>query len=410
MSVTSVTHGDAAKKVDSSGHAKVECLECGMYFHRLDVHLAARHKLNVDAYLAKYPGAETISEAAKARAAEAQMRRNGKTKAKATAEAIVAGVQIADRAGKAPSTEKSQFYRIGVAKLEHVTGLSREEQAFVPRHDDNWSIGERERDQWEALALGIEEGENVLMVGPTGCGKSTSVLELAAAINQPVRRVNLHGDIRAADFIGEKVVDVDPETEQAVVVWRDGILPQAMRAGHWVLLDELDSAPPAILFVLQSVLEPGGRLVLPGNGGEVVIPHPRFRIIATANTLGRGDDSGMYAGTNILNEAFLDRFGVVIECGYPDEETEIRIVKAKSGLDDANVRKMVRVARAIREANEREEVFCTFSTRRLLSWASKARRFGNPIKAARYAVLNKLTGDDRDVVRGVIQRYFGGAV
>jgi cobaltochelatase CobS len=386
---------ESTAEFDAKGDKKVRCLECSSpsYYHRLDVHLSTKHGMSVASYTSKHPGADTISEAAKAAASK------GQVKSVAAATAKIKAVEVED----AP-------LHIGVARVKLTKSVSEADRVFIPNHDENWKIGTREKAYLEALALGIEEREHVALVGPTGSGKSAMTLELGSIVGQPVRRMNLTGDSRVQDFLGEKVVDVDPTSGQAVVVWRDGILPQAMRRGHWLLLDEVDAAPPAILFALQAVLEKDGKLVLPGNGGEVVKPHPNFRVIATANTKGRGDDSGLYAGTNILNEAFWDRFGIVIEMDYADEATEIDIVTAKTGLDPKIVAKMVRVARTVRESHAKEEAFCTFSTRRLIAWASKTVRYGDPLKAAKYTVISKLSGDDAKTVHGIIQRYFGGAV
>lgn len=393
------------KQIDAHGKERIRCDEChasgekSCWFHILSAHVTAEHNLKPDDYLKRYPGQPLLSQhamngAANARAAAAK----GKMSALATE---------AERA-------VPEILQFGVAKLPVRRGLGATDLALVPRHDGQYEL---EIDKLEAAALAIQERENQLAVGPTGAGKSTFYEELASILNQPLRRVNLHGDVRAADFIGEKVVDVDPESGQAVVTWKDGILPDSMRKGHWLLIDELDAGRPDILFILQAALEPSRRLVLTANHGEVVNAHPEWRVIATANTLGRGDDSGLYTGTNILNEAFLDRFGTVIQWEYLPPEKEGALLVLKTKIAPAIAQKMVECAKLVRSGLETEDCYCTFSTRRLIAWARKtvALTGTGPTKglhphwrAAQLTIFNKLSGDDRKYVEGIIQRTMGG--
>jgi cobaltochelatase CobS len=391
---------DPKDRFDSKGREKVQCRMCDLWYHRLDVHISTKHGIDTKEYARRYPGAPTISDAASKVAASAAERRTpAKAKAPAAPEA----------SATVSSTGEPEVYKIGVARLRMRTDLTEVAKAYVPAHDKAWNLGVREREQWEYLALGLQAQDNVLIVGPTGCGKSTGVLQLAAVCNVPLRRVNLHGDVRAADFVGDRTVTVDPKSGQAIVKWEDGVLIDAMRHGYWLLLDELDAAPSHILFVLQSVLEPGRSITLTANNGEVVKAHPDFRIIATANTLGRGDDSGMYTGTNLLNEAFLDRFGVVITASYPVPGDEAAILFGRSGLNKDDCSKMVEVAEQVRKLQASESVYATFSTRRLVSWATKAVLLGNVRRAATITVLNRLGADDRKVIDGLIQRKWGGS-
>jgi cobaltochelatase CobS len=294
-----------------------------------------------------------------------------------------------------------------------VRDIGEEEAPLVPEDDPKFFF---DATFMESLALGIQGGDNVLIVGPTGSGKTCGVEQLAHWINQPLVVQNLRGDIRSSAFLGQMRVVIDPETKKTVTRFSDGILPRAMANEWWLLLDELDAAPPAILFTLQRVLT-HRQLILDEDNGRVVNAGDGFRIIATANTLGRGDESGLYTGTNTLNEAFLDRFGTVIEKGYlgsnestniPSDDAEVMVVAGKSGLGIEPAKKMVCVARLIRQAYESEHCYCTFSTRRLVAWAQKMVILNDVKRSAALAVLNKLSKDDRAFVSETIQRIFGG--
>jgi cobaltochelatase CobS len=291
--------------------------------------------------------------------------------------------------------KKRRKIRIGVTSLPLVMS----ESPFVPEYDEDFIIEEEEKRRWEYLALGIENKENVLLVGPTGCGKSKCVLQLASVLGQPVQRMNLHGDIRATDFVGEKTID------GGNIVWSDGILPSAMRRGHWLLLDELDAAQPHILFILQAVLEPSKRLVLTANHGEVVEAHKCFRIIATTNTVNKGDS--LYLGTNHMNEAFLDRFAIVIKADYPIAKFEIKILIENTGINEGLAKRMVKLAGEVRLALQNETSFCTFSTRKLLNWARFSVKLGNVKKAFNLVVLNRLSEEESIFLDGLRQRIFG---
>jgi cobaltochelatase CobS len=408
----------ASEKVETGmagDEGKIPCQICGKLFHRVDAHIISTHKMNTTEYRCQFPSAPFLSDHAKVMAEKARKGHSPKIAGK-----VKTSVSVEIPTVETPSATvvEDGVYQVGVARLRRVDTIIPGDEMFVPRFDEGWQVGGTEQDLLESLALAIEADEPALLVGPTGCGKNAMVDQLAAVLGQPITRINLHGDVRASDFLGEKRVELDPQSGQSVVVWKDGSLPRAMRNGHWLLLDELDAAPPSILFVLQSVLERGHRLVLTGNGGEVVVSHPRFRLVATANTLGRGDTSGLYAGTNVLNEAFLDRFGVVIQCSYPSSEIEIAILQARGQVHQDIAKRMVQVATKVREGMASEQCYCTFSTRRLIAWAIKAQRFISGGvdktlaigKAANLSVLNKLDGEDKKLVSSIIQRYFGGEV
>jgi len=249
----------------------------------------------------------------------------------------------------------------------------------------------------------LEHNDRILLVGHCGVGKTSSVEQLAARENRALRRVNLNGQTTISDLVGQWIAK-DGET-----VWVDGILPQAMKNGHWLILDEIDFAQPEVLAVLHPVLEDCGYLVLQEKDGEIVRPERGFRVVGTANSIGAdADDRGLYQGTGVMNEAFLDRWSTVVKVKWPPQEIEATILmKRVPGLPASVAALIVRVANEVRASFDKRDVFTTFSPRKCLQWADKSLRYGNLGDAAKVTILNKLADEDRKVVGGIIQRWTG---
>lgn len=260
----------------------------------------------------------------------------------------------------------------------------------------------------EEIAWAVEARQNVMLVGDAGPGKSSLIEQLAAQLNRPLRRQNMHGESDASLLVGR---DVPTEVDgQRRMVYAKGILATAMERGYWLLLDEIDSALQPVLFVLQSVLEDDGKLVLEDADGTVVHKHPEFRFFATANTIGIASKNKLlYSGTmSRMNEATLDRFGCVIHVTEMDEAQAVDVIKRKvPDLDPVFAQAIMRIAKEVRAQLSNEALTCTFSMRRCLQWARAMRKF-HPLRAAKLTVLNKLNGDDAKVLEGILQRYFGG--
>ena len=178
--------------------------------------------------------------------------------------------------------------------------------------------------------------------------------------------------------------------------------------GAICLIDEVDGMEPSVAFAIHQLMEDQGKLVLLQNGGEIIEPHDNFRLVTTANTLGNGDESGLYTGTKVLNAAFLDRFAVVFRISYMPAGLEADVIRAR--VPECGVRlarKFVRVAADVREARENDQAYCTFSTRRLIDLARKNAQLGNLSVALELAVLNRLQNEDRQVVFEICQRHLG---
>lgn len=249
----------------------------------------------------------------------------------------------------------------------------------------------------------IHAKENVLLTGGTGVGKTTHIMQLAARIGQPVMRINFNGETRLSDLLGKMMV-INGET-----IWVDGTLPSAMRKGYWLLLDELDFADPAVLSLLHPVLESSPSLTLKENCGEVIKPNHGFRIFATANSIGAmSERSAAYDGTNKMNEAFLDRWNVVLVDNLPAKE-EIKVLKSEvPSLKLSVAKKMVAFANRVRtNADMPIDFGDNFSTRKLITWAKKTALHRNPIVGAKKAWLHKMPESDQAVVIRLLQTDFG---
>lgn len=393
---------------------KIKCLECSKEFHQLSVHLGSVHKMTTAQYNAKYPGAPTVSAMTAAKVSASQRAASAAKPTMETAEPFVAAVlAIAEPPHKEAKEAKGRVVRetltIGSADVPVFDGLSARDAACVPDHDPHYAVDEA---VLSSIALGIELFENVLITGPTGVGKTSGIQELAAILNWPVTRINLTGDTRVGDIIGDIKVDIDQHTGQAYTRWEDGPLITAMRLGHITIIDEMDSANPAVLFVLQRVTErhhdpvaavkagrPHARLLLPD--GSVVGAHPHFRLLATANTTGSGDMTGDYAATNVLNQAFLDRWGIKLRIGYPNEADWISILANKTGVDRGNARRIVQVAMKINKSKSDGQCRLQISPRRTITWARLAVKFGTDPKSLRRAaeltILNGIDALDPDL-------------
>jgi len=273
------------------------------------------------------------------------------------------------------------------------------EHPLIPQPDDTfvWT------DPCKDVAEAIEHGERVFVHGPSGTGKSSLIRQIAALTRRPVRRVSLNGETSVSDFVGHWTVNEKKET-----VFAKGILPQAMLEGYILQLDEVDTMQPEIGFVLQQVLEPGGHLLLTDTG-EDVAPHPDFRLVATANTLGFGSDSGLYAsGTHTLNFSWLDRWDVVVHLDFLPAKQEIELLRARHpSLAKPLLTCLVKAAGDLRKAYAQEELTTVITTRRLLALCARLARGNDFPRALSTCILNKVPPEDRKVIGETFDHHVG---
>jgi len=261
-----------------------------------------------------------------------------------------------------------------------------------------------------AILAGFAFNRRVMITGYHGTGKSTHVEQIAARLNWPCVRVNLDSHISRIDLVGKDAIVL--RDGKQVTEFRDGILPWALQNNVALCFDEYDAGRPDVMFVIQRVLEVSGRLTLLDQN-RVISPHPAFRLFATANTIGLGDTSGLYHGTQQINQGQMDRWSIVTTLNYLPHDKEVEIVgakvksfqKTKEGVD--TIGKMVRVADLTRNAFMNGDLSTVMSPRTVITWAENAEIFGDIGFAFRLTFLNKCDELERPLVAEFYQRSFG---
>jgi len=267
-----------------------------------------------------------------------------------------------------------------------------------------------DRDTTLAILAGFARDRRVMVTGYHGTGKSTHIEQVAARLNWPCVRVNLDSHVSRIDLVGKDAIVL--KDGKQVTEFRDGILPWALQHNIALVFDEYDAGRPDVMFVIQRVLEVSGRLTLLDQN-RVIRPHPAFRLFATANTVGLGDTSGLYHGTQQINQGQMDRWSIVSTLNYLPHDAETNIVlakvksfqKTKEGKDAAN--KMVRVADLTRNAFMAGDLSTVMSPRTVITWAENADIFGDLGFAFRLTFLNKCDELERPLVAEFYQRCFG---
>src|SRR5512137_1650152 len=259
-----------------------------------------------------------------------------------------------------------------------------------------------------AILAGFARNRRVMVTGYHGTGKSTHIEQVAARLNWPFVRVNLDSHISRIDLVGKDAIVL--KDGKQVTEFRDGILPWAVQHNVALCFDEYDAGRPDVMFVIQRVLEVSGRLTLLDQN-RVIRPHPGFRLFATANTVGLGDTSGLYHGTQQINQGQMDRWSIVTTLNYLPHDAEAAIVLAKApAYDTAEGRRtimaMVRVADMTRNGFMNGDISTVMSPRTVIAWAENAQIFGDVGLAFRVTFLNKCDELERPTVAEFYQRAF----
>ena len=262
-----------------------------------------------------------------------------------------------------------------------------------------------DRDTTLAILAGFAFNRRVMIQGYHGTGKSTHIEQVAARLNWPCIRINLDSHVSRIDLIGKDAIVL--KDGKQVTEFREGLLPWALQRPVALVFDEYDAGRPDVMFVIQRVLEVSGRLTLLDQN-KVIHPHPAFRLFSTTNTIGLGDTTGLYHGTQQINQGQMDRWSIVTTLNYLTHEAEEEIVSAKvPGYDRKTISAMVRLADMTRNAFVAGDLSTVMSPRTVITWAQNAEIFGDVGFAFRLTFLNKCDELERASVAEFYQRCFG---
>lgn len=261
-----------------------------------------------------------------------------------------------------------------------------------------------------AICAGFAFDRRVMVQGYHGTGKSTHIEQVAARLNWPTVRVNLDAHVSRIDLVGKDAIVL--KDGKQVTEFREGMLPWALQRPIALVFDEYDAGRPDVMFVIQRVLEAQGRLTLLDQN-RVIRPNPWFRLFATTNTIGLGDTSGLYHGTQQINQGQMDRWNIVTTLNYLEHDVETAIVAAKvpEWSDVEGKRKiaaMVRVADMTRNAFMNGDISTVMSPRTVITWAQNAIIFNGDVALSfRLTFLNKCDELERPTIAEFYQRAFG---
>ena len=275
----------------------------------------------------------------------------------------------------------------------------------VPEVDETYKF---DPDTTLAILAGFNHNRRVMIQGYHGTGKSTHIEQIAARLNWPAVRVNLDSHISRIDLIGKDAIKL--KDGKQVTEFHEGILPWALRNPVAIVFDEYDAGRADVMFVIQRVLEHDGKLTLLDQN-EIITPHSNFRLFATSNTVGLGDTTGLYHGTQQINQAQMDRWSLVATLNYLSVEVESAIVLAKSPSYDSEegkrvIKQMVTVADLTRTAFMNGDLSTVMSPRTVINWASNTEIFKDVGYAFRLTFLNKCDELERQIVAEFFQRCF----
>ncbi len=286
-----------------------------------------------------------------------------------------------------------------------VDGFSKKNE-YVPEIDKNYKF---DRDTTLAILSGFAFNKRILIQGYHGTGKSTHIEQVAARLNWPCVRVNLDSHISRIDLIGKDAIEI--KDNKQVTEFKEGMLPWSIQNPVALVFDEYDAGRPDVMFVIQRVLESDGTFTLLDKN-KVLKQNKFFRLFATTNTVGLGDTSGLYPGTQQINQGQMDRWNIVTTLNYLDFDKELEIILAKNkNLNNIKgkekVSNMIKVASLTRKGFMAGDISSVMSPRTIIHWAENSEIFKDMGYAFRITFLNKCDDLEKTIIAEYYQRCFG---
>ncbi|MBJ57444.1 MAG: cobaltochelatase subunit CobS [Rickettsiales bacterium] len=286
-----------------------------------------------------------------------------------------------------------------------VPGFSKKDE-YVPSIDNSYIF---DKDTTLSILAGFKHNRRVMIQGFHGTGKSTHIEQVAARLNWRCIRVNLDSHVSRIDLIGKDAIVIEKGAQ--ITKFKEGIIPWSLINGTALVFDEYDAGRPDVMFVIQRILEVEGKLTLLEQN-RVITPHPSFRLFCTTNTIGLGDTSGLYHGTQQINQGQMDRWNIVSTLNYLEKEQEIKIIKEKIKNFSSNFKKdyiplMVELANLTRIGFKNGDISTLMSPRTIITWAENSTIFDDLDYAFKVTFLNKCDEAERSIIAEYYQRCLG---
>ena len=301
-------------------------------------------------------------------------------------------------------------HKVEVAKVFNIdtkmTAKGFEEKTeWVPEIDEGYIF---DKDTTLSILAGFNHNRRVMVQGFHGTGKSTHIEQIAARLNWPCVRINLDSHISRIDLLGKDAIKL--RDGKQITEFQEGMLPWSIQNPVALVFDEYDAGRPDVMFVIQRILEVEGKLTLLDQN-KVIKPHPSFRLFATTNTVGLGDVTGLYHGTQQINQGQMDRWHILSSLNYLDENQELKVVLSKVNEFNSNKNKeilknMIKLANLTRNGFENGDISTLMSPRTVISWAQNYKIFKDIIDSFKLTFLNKCDDLEKPIIVEYFQRCF----